>query len=210
MRHRLLLSAALCTCLAGVVAVVLHNSEPHKEVGQSPLHNSYIVEDHTEVKVSPPASTTTSTLPPATPEVAPEAPPPLEGATAPALPPPAPAPPEDPPAPPPAGCGDALAEVNAAGLYVPAGFAFYCPGTARDTDGSLHQGLTSTSEVIVWEDGRVEVHGGKIEVDTSRISSYARLRHVIAHEICHAIDLSTAPWTTSEGSAEGCAAAHGL
>lgn len=115
--------------------------------------------------------------------------------------------PPGPPAPPDR-CGSALAAVQASGLGVPPGFAFFCPGSAQDTDGSIHEGLTS------WVAGcpsqtHVPGQGCYVDVNPSRVSSDSHLRHVVAHELCHAWQLSSGGWTT-EAYADWCAAEWGF
>lgn len=105
-------------------------------------------------------------------------------------------------------CGPALADVSASGLTVPAGFVFNCPASAQDSDGSIHQGLTS------WVPGcpstvHVPGQGCYVDVNPSRVSSDGYLRHVVAHELCHAWQYVT--WgVTSEAFADFCAAKFGF
>ena len=86
------------------------------------------------------------------------------------------------------------------GLALPAGWGFRCPGPAI-VGGASRWGMAC------WN---CEGDGSSwIAVDLARIgSSDATLRHVIAHEICHANDYMALGITTEIG-ADLCAALHG-
>jgi len=132
----------------------------------------------------------------------------------PRLPVPADAPVEKPALPPPPAtdppvnrCAAALAAVAASGLGVPSGFGFYCPASGLDFDGTEHQGLTSFGPDCAQH---VPLVGCYVDINLARIgASDRRLRHVVAHELCHAWDYVTSG-VTSEGAAEACALAHGF
>ncbi|HEX8771520.1 MAG TPA: hypothetical protein VF711_12200 [Acidimicrobiales bacterium] len=114
--------------------------------------------------------------------------------------------PAEPDGPAPAGsaperCAAAHQWVEAHGLVLPAGFAFRCPDPAMFADGASRWGTTC------WNCGMGT--GSYIAINIDRIgSSDEALRYVIAHETCHAIE-SIATSTTTEASADACAAAHG-
>lgn len=96
-------------------------------------------------------------------------------------------------------CAKARQWVAAHGLVLPAGWGFRCPGSAV-LGGAPRWGLAC------WN---CEGNGSWIAVDAGRIGpSEATLRHVIAHEICHAIEYATLGLST-EPTADLCAARHG-
>jgi hypothetical protein len=98
-------------------------------------------------------------------------------------------------------CAAAHRWVEAHGLVLPAGFAFRCPDPAVFADGASRWGTTC------WNCGVGT--GSYIAINIDRIgSSDDTLRYVIAHETCHAIENAMTS-TTSEASADACAAAHG-
>lgn len=102
-------------------------------------------------------------------------------------------------------CGEAVVAVNAAGLHIAAGFEFRCPALALDENGHPHRGITCW----YWP-GKCRPCGCYVEINVDRIgSSDALLAFVVAHEICHTIEL-TETMTTSEASADACAHAHGF
>jgi hypothetical protein len=86
------------------------------------------------------------------------------------------------------------------GLVLPAGWGFRCPGAAI-MDGVPRWGMACWNcegNNISW-----------IAIDIGRIgASEATLRHVIAHEICHAKEYVTLGLST-ELTADLCAAGHG-
>lgn len=96
-------------------------------------------------------------------------------------------------------CQDALAWVGAAGLVLPGGWGYRCPGPALDEQGAGHWGLACLNC-----DG-----GNFVEINIALVgSSEATLHYVVAHEICHSIDYATLGLTT-ELTADLCAALHG-
>ncbi|HUQ62867.1 MAG TPA: hypothetical protein VM121_03850 [Acidimicrobiales bacterium] len=98
-------------------------------------------------------------------------------------------------------CSAARQWVAAHGLNLPAGFAFRCPDAALFADGASRWGVTC------WNCGVGT--GSYIAINIDRIgASDETLRYVVAHETCHAIE-NVAIHTTSEASADACAAAHG-
>lgn len=106
-------------------------------------------------------------------------------------------------------CDSALAALASAGLTVPAGFDVYCPGNGVDTDGSVHAGLMSYAPDCRPGDHRAGF-GCYVDANLARVGpSDHRLRHVLAHEICHAVDMITVGVTTEAG-ADLCAAGWGF
>jgi hypothetical protein len=98
-------------------------------------------------------------------------------------------------------CSAARQWVAAHGLTLPSGFAFRCPDAALFADGASRWGVTC------WNCGIGT--GSYIAINIDRIgASDETLRYVVAHETCHAIE-NVAVHTTTEASADACAAAHG-
>jgi hypothetical protein len=98
-------------------------------------------------------------------------------------------------------CAAARQWGEAHGLALPKGFAFRCPDPAVFADGASRWGTTC------WNCGIGA--GSYVAINIDRIgSSDDALRYVIAHETCHAIE-NVVTSTTSEASADACAAAHG-
>lgn len=96
-------------------------------------------------------------------------------------------------------CAAARQWVAEHGLVLPAGWGFRCPGQAI-VDGAPRWGLAC------WN---CQGSGSWIAVDIGRIGgSDATLRHVIAHEICHAREYVAFGLTTEIG-ADLCAGLHG-
>jgi hypothetical protein len=97
-------------------------------------------------------------------------------------------------------CAAARQWVGQRGLALPSGWGFRCPGSAV-MDGTARWGLAC------WN---CEGNGSSwIAVDIDLIgASEATLRHVVAHETCHAIEYTTLGLTT-ELTADLCAALHG-
>ncbi|MGI8807089.1 MAG: hypothetical protein ACR2KK_04490 [Acidimicrobiales bacterium] len=97
-------------------------------------------------------------------------------------------------------CAAARQWVAEHGLVLPAGWGFRCPGQAL-VDGTPRWGVACwncEANLTSW-----------IAVDIGRIgASDATLRHVIAHEICHAREYVAFGQTTEVG-ADLCAALHG-
>jgi hypothetical protein len=118
-----------------------------------------------------------------------------------------------PPAPPPAApvavtgpaerCAAALGWASAHGISLPNGWRFFCPTTISSLQGGTYWGRACMNLPG-------ECPGTKfVKVDIGLIGpNDAMLRYVVVHEICHAIDLE-ATASTSEPSADACAAAHG-
>ncbi len=160
----------------------------------------------TTTAVPPTTSTSTSTTTTLKPTSVPTTAPPRT--TVPARPPAqiAAAPPWSPPVALPSGtspaerCAAARQWVGQRGLALPSGWGFRCPGSAV-MDGTARWGLAC------WD---CEGNGSSwIAVDIGRIgASEATLRHVVAHETCHAIDYASLGLTT-ELTADLCAALHG-
>jgi hypothetical protein len=106
-------------------------------------------------------------------------------------------------------CQNAETAVNAAGIFIAAGYEFRCPAGATDEVGGQHWGISSLWPICTPSDGTVH-SGCYVEVNVDRIGpSDALLRHVIAHEFCHTIEY-VATGTTSELAADACAAAAGF
>ncbi len=166
----------------------------------APLTSTSTTSSSTSTSTSTPTtsttlkSTPTTTKPPRT--------------TVPATTPPAPAPvvTRPPSTAPPAGtspaerCAAARAWLAQRGLILPAGWEFRCPGPAVE-NGVPRWGLAC------WNCERNNKNW--IAVDVGRIgSSEATLRHVVAHETCHAIEYMTLGLST-ELTADLCAAYYG-
>lgn len=102
-------------------------------------------------------------------------------------------------------CISALAAVQAAGLILPAGFEYRCPGDTQAFPGDRqHWG------VVCYRQAPFCPTGAYIAVNPSRIGpSDARMRHVVAHEVGHALDYVRSG-NTSEPSADAHAAAAGF
>ncbi len=135
------------------------------------------------------------------PEASPaEAPPPpanaSEEASRPAEPPPA-----DPVA---ARCAAALADVEATGLRLPARFQYRCPGDTRMSAGDRqHWGVACAANPFCPDAAYIAINPDAIG------PSEARMRYVVAHETCHAVDYVSGR-AQSEAAADACAAAHGF
>ena len=106
---------------------------------------------------------------------------------------PAPAPPA-----PPDACGEALAWVASAGLPLPAGVEYRCPSTQF-----AHHGTACWDGPLCRNSGFIAIN---LELMGDRSPEY--LRHVVAHEVCHILEFQR-KGTSSEPSADECAAAHG-
>lgn len=101
-------------------------------------------------------------------------------------------------------CAAARSDVEAGGLSLPASFEFRCPGNTQMFAGDRqHWGVACSHASLCPDSAYVAINPEVIG------SSEARLRHVIAHETCHAID-SVSGRPMSEGAADACAAAHGF
>ena len=99
-------------------------------------------------------------------------------------------------------CRAALRDVEAAGLALPDLFEYRCPGDARLFPGDTqHWGSTCAYASLCPDGAYVAVN------PTAIGASEARMRYVVAHEICHALDF-LAHRPVSEAGADSCAAAH--
>ncbi|MGH9224063.1 MAG: hypothetical protein ACRD2W_09855, partial [Acidimicrobiales bacterium] len=102
-------------------------------------------------------------------------------------------------------CSQAQAEVKAAGLSLPAGFRFLCSGAA-----DLYAGDRGHWGTMCHYHAPECLTNAYIAVNLDLIgANQARLRYVIAHETCHALD-AVARRPTTEDAADRCAAAHGF
>jgi|GEM_PF-3515222 hypothetical protein len=101
-------------------------------------------------------------------------------------------------------CAAARQDVEATGLVLPDRFEFRCPGnTELSRGGRQHWGVTCSYASLC-------PGGAYVAVNLDRIGpSEARLRYVVAHEICHAVDVE-ARRPLREPAADACAAAHGF
>lgn len=100
---------------------------------------------------------------------------------------------------PPDACRDTLRSVGEVGLRLPDGVDYRCPSTQF-----AHHGTAC------W-DGPVCPGGGFIAINLELIGnrrSADYLRHVVAHEVCHILEFQSKGSSTEE-SADACAAAHG-
>lgn len=102
-------------------------------------------------------------------------------------------------------CIGVLAAVQAAGLILPPGFEYRCPGDTQTFAGDRqHWG------VVCYRQAPFCPTGAYVAVNPSRIGpSDARMRYVVAHEIGHALDY-VRTGSTSEASADAHAAAAGF
>ncbi len=93
-------------------------------------------------------------------------------------------------------CASALSRVQDAGLILPAGFEYRCPGDTRSFVGDRQRwGVTCYHHPMFCPGGAY------IAVNPSAVGrSDARLRYVVAHEIGHAIDYVTQGFTSEEGA----------
>ncbi len=96
-------------------------------------------------------------------------------------------------------CTEALQWVEAAGLTLPAGVGYNCPSTEF-----AHHGAAC------WNAWPCPGRTGFIAINTALIGNAGTdyLHHVVAHEVCHIVDFR-AKGTSTEASADACAAAHG-
>ena len=101
-------------------------------------------------------------------------------------------------------CMAALADVERTGLVLPALFEYRCPGSTETFTGDRqHWGTTCAMVSMCPGSAYIAVNPGLIGPRD------ARLRYVVAHETCHALD-SVALRPASERAADACAAAHGF
>lgn len=101
-------------------------------------------------------------------------------------------------------CAQARAEVEASGLRLPGRFEYRCPGGTESFSGDRqHWGMMCAGASLC-------PNGAYIAINPAAIGgSEARMRHVVAHEICHALDVE-ARRPADEAAADSCAAAHGF
>lgn len=101
-------------------------------------------------------------------------------------------------------CNEGRQAVEATGLVLPPDFEYRCPGNTQLFAGDRqHWGVACYFASLC-------PGGAYIAINPDRIgTSNARLRHVIAHEICHALDVK-ASRPMSEPAADACAASHGF
>lgn len=101
-------------------------------------------------------------------------------------------------------CAAALSDVEAAGLVLPAQFEYRCPGSTELFAGDRqHWGTACSMASLCPGHSYIAINPGLIG------RSEARLRYVVAHETCHALDI-TARRPLDEPAADACAAAHGF
>lgn len=101
-------------------------------------------------------------------------------------------------------CAAALSDVEAAGLVLPAQFEYRCPGSTELFAGDRqHWGTACSMASLCPGHSYIAINPGLIG------PSEARLRYVVAHEICHALDIA-ARRPLDEPAADACAAAHGF
>jgi hypothetical protein len=101
-------------------------------------------------------------------------------------------------------CSTAFADVEAAGIHLPARFEFRCPADISALTPTGHRwGLACADSVHCPQQPYVAV-------DLTGIGdSAARVHYVVAHEICHAAEYQAGrPY--GEDAADACAAAHGF
>ncbi len=91
-------------------------------------------------------------------------------------------------------CAAALQRVQGAGLVLPSGFEYRCPGDTRSFVGDRQRwGVTCYYHLIFCP------NGAYVAVNPAAVGrSNTRLRYVVAHEIGHAIDYATQGFTTEE------------
>ncbi len=101
-------------------------------------------------------------------------------------------------------CAQARTEVEASGLPLPGRFEYRCPGSTEAFSGDRqHWGIMCAGASLC-------PNGAYIAINPTAIgSSEARMRHVVAHEICHARDVE-ARRPVDEAAADSCAAVHGF
>lgn len=101
-------------------------------------------------------------------------------------------------------CAAALSDVEAAGLVLPAQFEYRCPGSTELFAGDRqHWGTACSMASLCPGHSYIAINPGLIG------PSEARLRYVVAHETCHALDIA-ARRPLDEPAADACAAAHGF
>ncbi len=93
-------------------------------------------------------------------------------------------------------CAAALQTVQGAGLVLPAGFAFRCPGNTASFVGDRQRwGVTCYYHQTFCP------NGAYIAVNPAAVGrSNTRLRYVVAHEIGHAIDYESQGFTTEQSA----------
>lgn len=101
-------------------------------------------------------------------------------------------------------CAAARSDVEAAELLLPAQFEYRCPGSTELFAGDRqHWGTTCSMASLCRGHSYIAINPGLIG------RSEARLRYVVAHETCHALDVA-ARRPLDESAADACAAAHGF
>ncbi|HUR18239.1 MAG TPA: hypothetical protein VMZ51_04795, partial [Acidimicrobiales bacterium] len=101
-------------------------------------------------------------------------------------------------------CTAARSDVEAAGLVLPAQFEYRCPGSTETfTWDRQHWGTACFRMSLCPTSAYIAINPGLIGPNE------ARLRYVVAHETCHALD-SVARRPLDEPAADACAAAHGF
>ena len=101
-------------------------------------------------------------------------------------------------------CTAARDDVEAVGLMLPAQFEYRCPGRTETFVGDRqHWGTACFLMSLCPTTAYIAINPGRIG------PSEARLRYVVAHETCHALD-ALAHRSLDEAAADACAAAHGF
>ena len=101
-------------------------------------------------------------------------------------------------------CLSAFVAVESAGLHLRDDTEFRCPGIAAEPGDVRHWGAAC------WRN-ELCPGGSWIAIDPEVIGpDDARLRHVIAHEICHIISYTRTGDRGSEAAADACAAGAGF
>ena len=101
-------------------------------------------------------------------------------------------------------CLSALVAVESTGLHLRDDTEFRCPGIAAEPGDERHWGATC------WQN-ELCPGGSWIAVDPELIGpDDARLRYVVAHEICHVISYTRTGDRGTEPAADACAAGAGF
>lgn len=102
-------------------------------------------------------------------------------------------------------CEQARADVEAAGLRLPSGFEYRCPGNTESFPGQ-----SQAWGVTCYWNAYYCPSGAYIAINPAALGwSETRLRYTVAHETCHALDY-VAGRAISEPAADACAAAYGF
>lgn len=100
-------------------------------------------------------------------------------------------------------CTAARSHVEAAGLVLPAQVEYRCPGSTETFTGDRqHWGTACLRMSLCPTSAYIAINPGLIGPNE------ARLRYVVAHETCHALDF-VARRPLDEAAADACAAVHG-